>query len=316
MAFSVRSAAGSHARCQARGWLPEHPSARSTTRPCERPIVEPARTEVNGRPHTLCRIVTEGTRSERCAPAATARPSPGSCLRWRPSTPCTVEEIEYDERLDKGGEKFVAWRAAEPVACGGTGRIHHYAPGFDAWWAELAVLDSASRPRARLGALRTDLRSRRARPGSERCTSWSPRRARTASPGSSAAASANGSEPAGSSSTSRTSPPVSPAVAGIEIVTLAQRPELMPAVHAVALEAFADIPGSDEAHFAGSYEEWVARSVDRARYPAGRLLRGAGRRRGRRLRESRDPWRPPAHRLARHDRSGASPARPWRRDQL
>ena len=182
-------------------------------------------------------------------------------LEVTPEHAFTVEEIEYDERLDKGGERVVVWHSADPVACGGTGRIHHYAPGFDAWMAELAVRDG-HRGRGLGTALYAHLSAAARAAGksalhvlvteaSPEGLAWLERR--------------------GFREWERTrrveldlasvDERIPESAGGLEIVTLAQRPDLMPAVHAVALEAFGDIPGSDEAHFAGSYEEWIARSV-------------------------------------------------------
>jgi GNAT superfamily N-acetyltransferase len=49
---------------------------------------------------------------------------------------------------------------------------------------------------------------------------------------------------------------------GIRIVTLAERPDLLEGVHAVAVEAFADIPGGDEPPAAGDLAEFRARDID------------------------------------------------------
>jgi GNAT superfamily N-acetyltransferase len=49
--------------------------------------------------------------------------------------------------------------------------------------------------------------------------------------------------------------------AGIRLVTLAERPDLVPGVHAVAVEAFPDIPGS-EPMAAGDLAEFRARDID------------------------------------------------------
>jgi mycothiol synthase len=65
----------------------------------------------------------------------------------------------------------------------------------------------------------------------------------------------------------RSAPAVGPPP-GIEITSLAAHPELTPGVHAVAVEAFADIPSSGEPLEARPYEEWVARDGPRASIPA------------------------------------------------
>lgn len=58
-------------------------------------------------------------------------------------------------------------------------------------------------------------------------------------------------------------PPAVDPPAGIRLVTLAERPDLLPGVHRVAIEAFPDIPMADEPMYVGTFEEYVARDVDR-----------------------------------------------------
>jgi GNAT superfamily N-acetyltransferase len=54
---------------------------------------------------------------------------------------------------------------------------------------------------------------------------------------------------------------------GIELTDLATRPDLIAGVHAVAVEAFPDIPGGDEPIAAGDLAEFRARDVDRPGFP-------------------------------------------------
>jgi GNAT superfamily N-acetyltransferase len=54
---------------------------------------------------------------------------------------------------------------------------------------------------------------------------------------------------------------------GIRLVSLAERPDLLAGVHAVAVEAFPDIPSEDEPVDAADFEAFVARDVDRAGIP-------------------------------------------------
>lgn len=54
---------------------------------------------------------------------------------------------------------------------------------------------------------------------------------------------------------------------GIRILTLAERPELLEGVHAVAVETLPDIPFDDKPIEAGSLEAFVARDVDRTGIP-------------------------------------------------
>jgi GNAT superfamily N-acetyltransferase len=54
---------------------------------------------------------------------------------------------------------------------------------------------------------------------------------------------------------------------GISITTLADRPDRISAVHRVAVEAFADIPGGDRPPDAGDLAEFTARDVDHPGVP-------------------------------------------------
>ena len=51
--------------------------------------------------------------------------------------------------------------------------------------------------------------------------------------------------------------------AGVRLTTLADHPELLPDVHAIAVESFADIPGGDTDMAAGDLDEFRVRDVDR-----------------------------------------------------
>jgi mycothiol synthase len=62
-------------------------------------------------------------------------------------------------------------------------------------------------------------------------------------------------------------PPDVRAPAGIRIVSLAERPDLVSGVHAVALDAFPDIPSEDEPIEVGSLEAFVARDISRPGMP-------------------------------------------------
>jgi GNAT superfamily N-acetyltransferase len=61
--------------------------------------------------------------------------------------------------------------------------------------------------------------------------------------------------------------PIVASPSGIELTTLAARPDLVADVHQVALEAFDDIPGGDEPMAVGDLAEFRARDVDRAQIP-------------------------------------------------
>jgi GNAT superfamily N-acetyltransferase len=62
-------------------------------------------------------------------------------------------------------------------------------------------------------------------------------------------------------------PPDVHAPAGLRIVSLAERPDLVSGVHAVALNAFPDIPSEDEPIEVGPLEAFAARDIDRPGIP-------------------------------------------------
>ena len=62
-------------------------------------------------------------------------------------------------------------------------------------------------------------------------------------------------------------PPGIAAPPGILVTTIAERPDLVAGVHAVALEAFPDIPSTDESIDVGALEAFVARDVERVGIP-------------------------------------------------
>ena len=55
---------------------------------------------------------------------------------------------------------------------------------------------------------------------------------------------------------------------GIVLTTLAERPDLEAGLHAVAVEAYADIPGDDEPVVVGPLDEFIARDLRRDGMPA------------------------------------------------
>ena len=65
----------------------------------------------------------------------------------------------------------------------------------------------------------------------------------------------------------RLEPPAIEPPAGIASPTLAERPDLEAGAHAVAVEAYLDIPSADEPLAAGSFAEFVARDVRRESIP-------------------------------------------------
>jgi GNAT superfamily N-acetyltransferase len=184
-----------------------------------------------------------------------------------PEDPTTIDEIHWSDATYPGTTRLIAELDGRPVGAATVGRIHVYPPEYHALWGGIGVLPDARRQgiggrllraisQAAGFAGKTDLHIR--------CMDDRPagidflahrgftefERSKTVHL-----------DLAGATA------PAVVALPGIEITTLAVRPDLVEGVHAVALEAFADIPGGDEPMAVGDLAEFRARDVDRAPIP-------------------------------------------------
>jgi GNAT superfamily N-acetyltransferase len=184
-----------------------------------------------------------------------------------PGEPITPDELRWADATYPGGARFIATVDGADVGAASTGPIYVYEPGFHAYWASGAVVESARRRgvgTALLGAVarhakaagRTALQvvASEGRPegikflehrgfvvGERR------RKVRLVV--------------AGMDVPSENPPP------DVVLTTLAERPDLIAGVHAVAVEGFADIPG-DQQRRPGDIAEFRARHIDRSTVPA------------------------------------------------
>lgn len=184
-----------------------------------------------------------------------------------PDDPTSIEEMRWADATYPGTVRFLAELADRPVGVATVGRIYMHPPEFDALWATIAVL-----PDARQHGIGTRLFaavSDRARSVSK---GWLHIPATDGHPDGIAFLVRRGFTEYERAKMVRldlaglASPPVD-APAGIRLTTLAERPDLVPDVHAVALEAFPDIPGGDEPDAVGDLAEFRARDVDRPGIP-------------------------------------------------
>jgi GNAT superfamily N-acetyltransferase len=186
--------------------------------------------------------------------------------RVTPGEPMSIEEARWQDSQYPGGKRFVAWLDGEPVGCGGAGRVYMYPEDFPALWGNLAVLRE-HRGRGVGTALL------RALSGVARAAGKPDLYGRTTSdrPESIRFLEHHGFREVERMMAVRLElgglavPAIDPP-AGITISSLADRPELADRLHAVALEAFADIPGEAPMD-AGTEAEFRARDVDRSTVP-------------------------------------------------
>ncbi len=184
-----------------------------------------------------------------------------------PDDPTTLDEIHWSDATYPGTTRLLAEIDGRPVGAATVGRIYVYPPDYPALWASIAVVPEARRQGVGERLLRRISDAARAAGKSHlhlRCMADRPEGIDFLAH--------RGFTELERSKTVRldlegialptTEPPP-----GIELTTLAERPDLVEGVHAVALETFDDIPGGDDPMAAGDMAEFRARDVDRATIP-------------------------------------------------
>jgi mycothiol synthase len=184
-----------------------------------------------------------------------------------PDDPMTVEEMRWADVTYPGTIRYLADVDGNPVGAASVGRIYVYPPEFPDAFAHIvvapshrrrgigeALLVAVSDGARRSGKTGLHLRASEGRPEGiaflEHRGFAELERARMVE-----------------LRLAGLEPPVVEMPAGNTITTLAAHPELVTGVHAVALEAFEDIPGGDTPMVAGDLAEFRARDVDRPGIP-------------------------------------------------
>ena len=186
----------------------------------------------------------------------------------RPEWTTNVEELAWSDATYPGAVRFVAETEGRPVAVATVGRIWVHPPDYDAYWATVDVVESSRRQGIGGRLLRAV-----ADVAAERGKAWLHAPVSDGRPEAVAFFTKRGFSEfqrmqivrldlAGVARPEQELPP------GITVTTLADRPDLITGVHAVALETFDDIPGGDEPMAAGDLAEFRARDVDRPSMPA------------------------------------------------
>jgi GNAT superfamily N-acetyltransferase len=184
-----------------------------------------------------------------------------------PDDPTSIEEIRWSDATYPGGIRYLAEVDGAAVGAATVGRIYRYPPEHPGFWGAIAVLPEARHQGIGERLLRAISDTARSAGKTELhigCAEHRPEgieflahrgfaeleRSKTVRL-----------ELAGLAAPTVVAPP------GIEIVTLAARPDLVQGVHAVALETFDDIPGGEDRMAAGDLAEFRARDVDRPSIP-------------------------------------------------
>lgn len=183
-----------------------------------------------------------------------------------PEEATTAEELRWADTTYPGGKRLLAELDGLAVGASTVGRIYVYPPEFDGYWGTIDVLPDARRQgvgSALLVAISAVAR--------EAGKSWLHVPAIESRPEGIAFLEHRGFTEYERMKALRLDlsghePPIPRPPDGVVITTLAERPDLVAGVHAVALETFGDIPG-DEPMAAGDLAEFRARDVDRAVVP-------------------------------------------------
>ena len=183
-----------------------------------------------------------------------------------PESPTSLEEIRWSDATYPGTERFLAELDGRAVGAASVGRIYVFPPDHPALWAVIGVMPDARRTgigERLLGEVSSVAWSRAKAELMLRCADDRPEAiAFLAHRG---FAEEERSKTVRLELAGRRVPDVAPPP-GIELTTIAARPDLVEGVHAVALESFPDVPGR-EPMAVGDLAEFRARDVDRPSVP-------------------------------------------------
>lgn len=184
-----------------------------------------------------------------------------------PDDPTSLEELRWGEATYPGGRRFLAELEGRAVGAATVGRMYVQPPEYPYFWASIVVRAEARR--RGIGAALLVATSDHARTAGKAGLHG---RVSAARPEAISFLVRRGFTEVERSKAVRLelegveAPPVD-VPAGIVLTDLGKRPDLVPGVHAVAVEAFADIPGGDVPDVAGDLAEFRARDVDRPAVP-------------------------------------------------
>jgi mycothiol synthase len=231
-----------------------------------------------------------------------------------PEDSTSVEDLRWTDRVYPGGRRFLAEINGRLAGAATVGRIFKHPPEFEGFWATVDVLPDARR-RGAGGALLAAT-ARIASAAGKTCLHVPTVADR---PDAIAFLEHRGFVEHERMRAIRldlggmVAPPVEPPD-GIELTDLAARPDLVAGVHAVAMEAFLDIPGGDEPMATGDLAEFRARDVDRPRIPHDAFVVAIERDGGRVVGYAALILKPGSSPVAFHDMTAV--ARTWRRRGL
>lgn len=184
-----------------------------------------------------------------------------------PEDQTSIDELRWADATYPGGVRFVAETAGRAVGAATVGRIYMFPPEFPAFWATIDVLPGARRQG--IGSALLTTVSAAARSAGKTALHIPAIAARPEGIDFLLHRSFTEYERAKGVELplAGLSVPTVELPAGVELQSLAERPDLVAGVHAVASETFVDIPGGDDEEAVGDLAEFRARDVDRPGIP-------------------------------------------------
>jgi GNAT superfamily N-acetyltransferase len=184
-----------------------------------------------------------------------------------PENPTSLEELRWQD-ANYPGTRFLAESGGEVVGTATTGRIYMYGPDYERYWIGLCVLEPNRRQG--IGSALYRAVSEHARAAGK--TGLQTHVEETHVDGIEFLTHRGFVEIDRAKivrlDLAGMDRPDVERIAGIELTTLAARPDLVPGIHRVAERAFRDIPAADEPVVAGTLEEFRVRDVERPGIPA------------------------------------------------
>jgi mycothiol synthase len=231
-----------------------------------------------------------------------------------PEDGTSVEDLRWSDEVYPGGRRFLAELDGRLVGAATVGRIYVHPPEFEAYWATVDVLPDGRRQGAGAALLtavaevaeaagKTHLHVPTVADRGEAITFLEHRGFNEHERVRAVRLDLDGLTP----------PAVDPPD-GIELTDLATLPDLVAGVHAVATEAFLDIPGGDGPMSTGDLAEFRARDVDRPGIPADGFAVAVERASGRVVGYAALMLKPGNPTVGFHDMTAVAPS--WRRRGL
>jgi len=185
-----------------------------------------------------------------------------------PGFPTSVTSMRWSDEHYPGGRRFLAWLDGVAVGSGGVGRMYIYPESFDGLWGSISVLPEHRR-RGVGGAILSAIEEATRQAGKSMLLG----RTTSDQPQASAFLEHRGFREYERMKAVRLDlagvvPPAPSPPDGVTLTSLAERPDLVDGIYAVAVEAWPDIPGEGPVA-PGSLEEFRVLEVDRPTIPAG-----------------------------------------------